>query len=98
MNIPLVNFTHPDDITIVCFVIKSAQGTTPGPADAISYTLLVNKPGGGTVEMAGVKPSNQRPTAADIDAAKPGTVGLGAIIGGNLYATIIEQYAGGGCP
>lgn len=77
--------------------IKSVQGPTPGPSDEISYTVLVRKPGGGVVEVAGVVPMNQRPTAADIDAATPGTMVLGFLSGGVYYFQIIEQYASGGC-
>jgi len=91
------NFTNDDSPVPVMGVIKSVQGASPGPASAISYTVSVNKPGGGVFDLAGVKPSNARPTAADINAAGVGTVVSGWIVGGSAYFTIIEQYAGGGC-
>lgn len=91
------NFTNDDAPVPVMGVIKSVQGTSPGPASGITYTVSINKPGGGVVDLAGVKPSNARPTAADINAADVGTIVSGWIVGGNAYFTIIEQYAGGGC-
>lgn len=78
--------------------IAGINGTNPGPATGISYTVNINKPGGGVMTFNNVKPVNARPTAADIDAAQVGTFVSGWIISGSLYVTIIEQYAGGGCP
>lgn len=91
--------TSPDSDTDVPVFgsIKSIQGPSPGPAAGITYTVLVRKPGGGTVELTQVKPMNQRPTATDILAAEPGTMILGMLSGGQYYFQIIEQHAPGGC-
>lgn len=98
MNRTLQNFVNGEAVTPVVGVIKSVQGTNPGPCAGITYTLLVNMPDGGVVEVAGIKPSHSRPRAADIDAAEVGTMVSGYVMAGTLYMTIHEDYTGGGCP
>lgn len=83
--------------TPVWGVIASIQGTNPGPASGISYTIDVHKPGGGTVRVTGAVPMNDRFESIDIRAAKPGTFVLGVLSNANYYFQIIELPAEGGC-
>ncbi len=78
--------------------IRGHTGTSPGPKDGIKYIVEFDLPSSGTVKIYDIVPSNNRPTAADIDAASDGTFVQGYMRKGTLYVTIIEQYAGGGCP
>jgi len=55
-------------------VIVSHQGTSPGPASGITYTVRVNMPEG-PVEMSNVRPhGNRYPDELKITAATPGSV------------------------
>lgn len=79
-------------------VIVSVQGTTPGPASGITYTVKVNLPNGSTAEYAGVKPHNTRyPDSIDTVAASNGTAFFVFSVGGIFQYQIIELPATTGC-
>lgn len=80
-------------------VIVSVQGTNPGPASGISYTVTVNLPNGSTATYSGVKPHNYRhPDTIDTVAATPGTWFTAFDVGGTFQYQIIEGFATTGCP
>ena len=56
--------------------VVSAQGTTPGPASAITYTIKVDE-NGSIIQLTGIVPEN-RPHGSEIDirAARPGSLVL----------------------
>lgn len=63
-------------------VIKQVEGTTPGLASGIAYTITVNEPGGGTQDYRGQVPVMRLwPEPLKVDAAKlKGTAVLGMLI------------------
>ena len=72
-------------------VIDSVQGTNPGRASGITYTVTVNLPNGSTATFSGVKPHNQRyPDTIDTRAATPGTWFTAFDVGGTFQYQIIE--------
>lgn len=79
-------------LEVIHGVVESVQGTNPGPASGITYTVLVNMPDRSeSVRFAGVVPHNTRyPDDMDIRAATPGSVVSGVLIHGELQLTIIE--------
>lgn len=73
-------------------VVVSVQGTNPGPASGITYTIDVNM-ANGVVRFTGVKPSwNRPPEAFDTKAASPGTGLLVAFVAGYMQAFIPEFF------
>jgi len=80
-------------------VIVSVQGTNPGPASGISYTVKLNLPDGTTPTYSGVKPHNYRhPDTIDTIAATIGSGFFAFSIGGVFQYQIIEGFATQGCP
>lgn len=70
--------------------IVSVQGTTPGAASGITYTIELNLPWG-KLQIPGVKPANSRPPdSIDIKAVPAGTAIQAAVVGGNVQAFIYE--------
>lgn len=70
--------------------IVSVQGTNPGAASGISYTIDVNLPSG-KVQLVGVKPAwNRPPDTIDTKAAPANTACLVAFVGGVVQAFIPE--------
>lgn len=75
-------------------IIQSVQGTTPGPASAISYTCTVQFPSQRYVNVAGIVPCGTRPDDTyDTDAAGVGTCWPATLINGQLHAHIHESKA-----
>jgi hypothetical protein len=71
-------------------MIVSVQGTNPGAASGISYTVDVNFPAG-KLQLVGVKPAWSRPPdAIDTRAAAVGTACLVSIVGDLVQAFIPE--------
>lgn len=70
--------------------IVSVQGTNPGAASGISYTIDVNTPEG-AIRMVGIKPANNRPPdTIDTKAAAVGSAILVSFVGGIVQAFIPE--------
>jgi hypothetical protein len=70
--------------------IVSVQGTNPGAASGISYTIDVNHMGG-IVRYAGVKPAwNRPPDTIDTKAAPVGSACLVGFVAGYMQAFIPE--------
>jgi hypothetical protein len=79
-------------------VIVSVQGTNPGPASGITYTVTINLPSGTVATFAGVVPHNYRqPDSIDTIAATPGTWFTAFDVGGVMQYQIIEGFATTGC-
>lgn len=77
--------------------IVSVQGTNPGPASGISYTIDVNHDGG-VVRYAGVKPAwNRPPDTFDTKAAPTGSAVLVAFVAGYIQAFIPEFFDAQSC-
>lgn len=75
-------------------VIRSVQGTSPGPATGITYTVEFSMPSGQTATMANVKPHNSRyPDTIDTVAATVGTAVLAFDIGDVMQVFIFEMFA-----
>lgn len=71
-------------------MIVSVQGTNPGAASGISYTIDVNFPTG-KLQLTGVKPAwNRPPDSIDTRAAAAGTACLVSIVGDLVQAFIPE--------
>ncbi len=71
-------------------IVVSVQGTNPGPASGISYTLDVNHESG-IVRYVGVKPANNRPPdTIDTKAVAAGTACEVWFVSGFMQAIIYE--------
>lgn len=73
-------------------VVRSVEGTNPGPASGITYTVDVNV--GSTVprRMSGVKPHNARlPDAIKTVAASVGSVVAVYVIAGQHFQFLIGE-------
>lgn len=79
-------------LQLVYGVVESVQGTNPGPASGITYTVKLNLPNqDGPVTIDGVVPhNNRRDDDLWIRAAKPGTAVIGVLDGDDIQLTIIE--------
>jgi hypothetical protein len=78
--------------------VVSVQGTNPGPASGITYTLDINMPNSGPLRVAGVAPANSRPPEdMDTRAVAPNTFCEVWFIGGRIHACIYEFPAWGAC-
>ena len=78
--------------------IASIQGTNPGPASGITYTLDINMRGGNVLRVAGVAPSNDRlPDDVDTRACGVNTFVEVWFIAGRIHANIQERMAWGAC-
>lgn len=79
---------------IIPAIIDSVQGTNPGPASGISYTVKMSFPSGTVAVVSGVKPHNWRwPNTLDTQAATPGTAVLAYDVGGQMQFFICEGLA-----
>lgn len=73
-------------------VVESVQGTNPGPASGISYTVKVSA-GGGVASIPGIKPTSRRlPDTFDTVAAPPGTPVEIVSVSGILKVSIDEFF------
>jgi hypothetical protein len=88
---------------IVSGIIDSVQGTNPGPASGITYTIKINTDAG-PILIPGVRPCNQRP-ADDVDIRvtvdpdpEKRTKVLGVKNGEYYEFMIIEQQDYAECP
>lgn len=71
-------------------IIVSVDGTNPGPASGISYTVKLTFPNTVTV-VSGVKPHNmRRPDIVNTTAATPGSAIQAFEIDGQMQFFIIE--------
>lgn len=71
-------------------VIVSVQGTNPGPASGITYTVDVNETNG-VSRLAGIVPACGRvPDAIDTKAAAPGSACLVYAMHNRLFFMIYE--------
>ena len=76
--------------------VVSVQGTNPGPASGITYTLDINMPNSGPLRVAGVAPSNDRlPDDVDTRACGVNTFVEVWFIAGRIHANIQERMAWG---
>jgi hypothetical protein len=88
-----------NDPRIILGVITAVNGTTPGPASGITYTIVVSDPAtAGTFPMEGQVPYSRWPDELDIVALVPGVPVLGAAIGGEITWHFWEQPAFADCP
>ena len=88
-----------NDPRIILGVITAVNGTTPGPASGITYTIMVSDPAtAGTFPMEGQVPYSRWPDELDIVALTPGVPVIGAALGGEITWHFWEQPAFADCP
>ena len=77
---------------IVVGRIVSAQGTTPGPASGITYTIEWTDPGAGVVRLTGQKPAIPRyPGEVDVTAYPAGAFVFGVLSNGQYIAWLFTE-------
>lgn len=88
-----------NDPRIILGIITAVNGTSPGPASGITYTIVVSDPAtAGAFPMEGQVPYSRWPDELDIVALAPGVPVLGAAIGGEITWHFWEQPAFADCP
>jgi hypothetical protein len=88
-----------NDPRLILGIITAVNGTTPGPASGITYTIMVSDPAtAGTFPMEGQTPYSRWPDELDIVALVPGVPVLGAALGGEITWHFWEQPAFADCP
>jgi hypothetical protein len=88
-----------NDPRLILGIITAVNGTTPGPASGITYTIMVSDPAtAGTFPMEGQTPYSRWPDELDIVALTPGVPVLGAALGGEITWHFWEQPAFADCP
>lgn len=72
--------------TAITGVIVAREGTSPGPASAMLYTIDANIPGSGVVRLTGQRPMDAYPDEVDV---------IGRAVGRGVHGIIVGAWPGG---